>query len=135
MKRKIKVYQLFRRAFDSEGNLIPKEQRTNKILCIGTVLVPSNKKDFIEECIWDLFNWTCWGGARGKRYDGYLSAIRKGFRKDGYRCFPNSNARGYCNSDIFFQLEDKWRIAKSFGWDIADSYDEAVKKVIEQQHY
>ena len=133
MKKKIKVYQLFRKAFDSEGNLIPKEQRTNKILCIGTVIVPKNKKDFVEEAIWDLFNWTCWWYYR--KINIYLKGIRKGFRKQGYRCFPNSNAQGYCNSDIFFKLEDKWMIAKSFGWDTADSYDEAVKKVIEQQHY
>ena len=129
---KVKVFQLQQKRFDSEGNIIPKDKRKNKIVCIGTVIVPKNKKDFIEEEIWDLFNWTCWGGCRGQNYNGYLSAIRKGFRKQGYRCFPNSNAQGYCNSDIFFKLEDKWLIAKSVGWDKADSYEEAVNIVINQ---
>ena len=125
MKRKIKVYQLQRKVFDSNGNLIPKYQRKNKILCIGTVIVPKNEI-LVEETIWDLFNWTCWWH---DKFDTYLKAIRKGFRKQGYRCFPNSNAKGYCNSDIFFKLDDKWMIATPFGWDVADSYEEAVEKV------
>ena len=129
---KVKVFQLQQKKFDSEGYIIPKDKRKNKIVCIGTVIVPKNKKDFIEEAIWDLFNWTCWGGCRGQNYNRYLSAIRKGFRKQGYRCFPNSNAQGYCNSDIFFKLEDKWMIAKSVGWDTANSYEEAVNIVINQ---
>ena len=91
-------------------------------------MVPKNKKYFVEETIWDLFNWTCWWH---DKFDTYLKGIRKGFRKQGYRCFPNSNARGYCNSDIFFKLEDKWMISKPVGWDVADSYEEAVKKVIQ----
>lgn len=128
---KVKVFQLQQKKFDSKGNIIPKEQRKNKIVCIGTVIVPKNKKDFIREEIWDLFNWTCWWNHR--KINIYLKGIRKGFRKQGYRCFPNSNARGYCNSDIFFKLENKWMIAKSFGWDKADSYEEAVNIVIKQQ--
>lgn len=48
---------------------------------------------------------------------------------------PNFNAQGYCNSDIFFKLGDKWMIAKSFGWDKANSYEEAVSIVINQQRY
>ena len=99
---KVKVFQLQQQKADSEGNIIPKDKRKNKIVCIGTVIVPKNKKGFfVEEKIWDLFNWTCWW--RGK-FDTYLKGIRKGFRKQGYRCFPNSNAQGYCNSDIFFQI-------------------------------
>lgn len=129
---KVKVFQLRRKAFDSNGYLIPKEQRTNKILCIGTVIVPKNKTEFVEDAIWDLFNWTCWWH---DKFNTYLKGLRRGFRKQGYRCFPNSNAQGYCNSDIFFKLKDKWMIAKSVGWDSADSYEEAVNKVIENQRW
>jgi len=128
---KVKVFQFQQKAFDSEGNVIPKDKRKNKIVCIGTVIVPKNKKDFIEDAIWNLFNWTCWWHHR--KINIYLKGIRKGFRNRGYRCFPNSNARGYCNSDIFFKLEDKWMIAKSVGWNKADSYEEAVNIVIKQQ--
>lgn len=126
---KVKVFQLQQRKFDSNGNVIPKDKRRNKIVCIGTVIVPKNKKDFIEEEIWGLFNWTCWWH---DKFNTYLKGLRRGFRKQGYRCFPNSNAQGFCNSDIFFKLGDKWMIAKSFGWDEANSYEEAVRLVINQ---
>ena len=127
---KVKVFQLIRKSFDSNGHLIPKERRTNKIVCIGTVIVPKNKTEFVEDSIWDLFNWTCWWH---DKFNTYLRDLRRGFRKQGYRCFPNSNARGYCNSDIFFKLGDKWMIAKPVGWDKANSYEEAVEKIIKQQ--
>lgn len=55
---KVKVFQLQQKRSDSEGNIIPKDKRKNKIVCIGTVIVPKNKKDFVEEAIWDLFNWS-----------------------------------------------------------------------------
>lgn len=130
---KVKIFQLQQKKSDSKGNIIPKDKRKNKIVCIGTVIVPKNKKDFIEDAIWDLFNWTCWW--RHDKFNTYLKGLRKGFRKQGYRCFPNSNAQGYCNSDIFFKLGDKWMIAKSFGWDKANSYEEAVNIVIKQQRF
>ena len=129
---KIKVFQLQRKAFDSNGYLIPKEQRTNKILCIGTVLVPKNKTQFVEDAIWDLFNWTCWNWGK-LQMKSWIYGIRNGIRRDGYRSFPNHNSYGYCNSDIFFKLKDKWMIAKSVGWDKAGSYEEAVEKIIKQQ--
>jgi hypothetical protein len=129
---KVKVFQLQQKKFDSEGNIIPKDKRKNKIVCIGTVIVPKNKKDFIEEAIWDLFNWTCWNW--GKLIDkSWIYGIRNGIRRDGFRMFPTRKAKGFCNSDIFFKLEDKWMIAKSFGWDKANSYEEAVRIVINQQ--
>lgn len=134
MKRKIKVYQLIRKSFDEEGNILPKEQRTNKIVCIGTVITPKKDKGVIEEAIWDLFNWTCWYH-RDKHLNPYLKVLRKGLRKYGYRFFPNSNAQGYCNSDIFFKLDNIWRIARSVGWGSADSYEEAVNIVIKQQRF
>lgn len=126
---KVKVFQLQQRKFDSNGNVISKDKRRNKIVCIGIVIVPKNKKDFVEDEIWDLFNWTCWWH---DKFNTYLKGLRRGFRKQGYRCFPNSNAQGFCNSDIFFKLGDKWMIAKSFGWDEANSYEEAVRLVINQ---
>ena len=79
---KVKVFQLQQKAFDSKGNIIPKDKRKNKIVCIGTVIVPKNKrKDFVREAIWDLFNWTCWWRAK---FNTYLKGIRKGFRRRGY---------------------------------------------------
>lgn len=130
---KVKVYQVIKKSFNKQGLLLPKEERTFKVMCIGTVIVPKNKKEFIEEVIWDLFNWICWW--YDKHLNTYLRAIRKGFRKRGYRCFPNSNARGYCNSDIFFKLEDKWIIAMPVGWDTADTFDEAAQKIINNGKY
>lgn len=134
MKQKVKVFQLQHRVFDSEGNIIPRDKLKNKIVCIGTVIVPKNKKDFVEDVIWDLFNWTCWnwGKLNGK---SWIYGLRNGIRRDGFRMFPTRKAKGFCNSDIFFKLGDKWMIAKSFGWDTADSYEEAVNIVIEQQRF
>ena len=122
---KIKVFQIIWNVFDNKGNIIPKEQRTFKIDCIGTVIVPKNKKDFIEDSVWDLFNWTCWW--YDKHLNTYLKGLRKGFRRQGYRCFPNSNARGYCNSDICFFNGDKWCVAKSVGWEYFDNKEDAFE--------
>ena len=133
MKQKVKVFQVIRGAFDSNGNLIPKEKRTTKVTCIGTVITPNREVSYIKERIWNLFNWTCWW--RSDRKGSYIQAIRKGFRDYGFRFFPNSNARGYCNGDIFFKLNNKWHIALSVGWDEADSYEEALKICIENQRW
>lgn len=133
---KTKVYQVIREAFDKDGYLMPKEQRTTKVLCIGTVVIPDRKngEDHLEESIWDLFNWTCWGwGDRVKAYD---KGIRKGIRSRGIRMFPNRNSEGYCNSDIFFQMWGTWYVAKSSGWDTsAKTYEEAKNICINNQRY
>lgn len=137
MKHKIKVFQIVRTAFNSSGFLLPKEKRTTKVVCIGNVITPNIKPNseplYIEEEIWNLFNWTCWGGQN--RHKSYIKAIRKGFRYRGFRVFPNSNARGYCNGDIFFKLDGVWRVALSHGWKFAYSYEEALKICIESQRW
>ena len=133
---KTKVYQVIRKAFDSDGNLIPKEQRSTKVLCIGTVVIPERKKgeELIEESIWDLFNWTCWGWS--DRKDAYKLGIHKGIRKQGIRMFPNKKADGFCNSDIFFQMWGIWYVAKHCGWDTtAKTYEEAKNICINNQWY
>ena len=113
-KKKVKVYQLIRRPFDKHGNLIPKEQRKEMVVCIGTVLIPKNAKH-PEDSIWDLFNWTCWYWK--DRRKAWIFGIRNGIRRDGFRCFPNTFAAGFCNSDIMIHMDDKWIAAKHFGWE------------------
>lgn len=125
---KVKVFQVFRNSFDADGNLLPREQRTSKIFCIGTVLLPIINEDS-EENIWHLFNWTCWR-ERDRR-----KAIKRGFRYHGIRFLPNSNARGYCNSDIFFNMGGAWHVAEHSGWSSFASYAEAAERCMALQRF
>ena len=126
MRQKIKVFQNIKRCFDKNGNKIPPEERKIVTVCIGTVLTPKHKEPD-EEIIWHLFNWACW-------YKDRKHGIKKGFNYSGYRCFPNNNARGYCNGDIFFEMNGQWFIALSFGWTYATSYENAVR-ISRQKQY
>ena len=130
MKQKIKVYQIFADRCDKNGNYIPKEERTIRVACIGTVITPKNERPLTDEAIWDLFNWTCWGWGklRGK---SWIYGIRNGIRRDGFRMFPTHNARGYCNSDIFFKMNNKWYAAQHYGFATFDTMEEAKQACID----
>ena len=126
MKQKIKVYQTQVIHFDKKGNFIPRNSRKHKIVCIGTVIIPKNKCPMIEESIWDLFNWTCWDWGKLRR-KSWIYGIRNGIRRDGFRMFPTIFARGFCNSDIFFFMNNKWYAAAHFGFETFDSKEEAIE--------
>lgn len=132
--RKVKVYQVRSEHFDKQGNFIKRDQRVPKVFCIGTVILPKREKPMSEESIWDLFNWTCWGWGklRGK---AWILGIRKGIRRNGYRMFPNHNAQGFCNSDIFMRINGKWMVAEHCGFNEVESYDEAVKRAMENSRF
>ena len=126
MKQKIKVYQVTTIKFDKNGNFIPRNLRKFSVACIGTVITPNKKRELIEESIWDLFNWTCWdwGKLTGK---SWIYGIRNGIRRNGFRMFPNTFAQGFCNSDIFFFMDNKWYAAAYCGFETFDSKDEAIE--------
>lgn len=126
MKQKIKVYQVQVTIFDKNGDFIPKYLRKFNVVCVGTVITPNKSREMVEESIWDLFNWTCWGWGKltGK---SWIYGIRNGVRRDGFRMFPTSYAQGYCNSDIFFYMNGKWYAAAHCGFKTFDSEDDAIE--------
>lgn len=126
MKQKIKIYQVQFVCFDNDGNLIPRDLRKHKVVCIGTVITPKDKRALTEEIIWDLFNWTCWdwGKLRGK---SWIYGIRNGIKRDGFKMYPTTFAQGYCNSDIFFFMDGKWYAAAHCGFECFDSKEDAIE--------
>lgn len=123
-ERKIKVYQVVR-PYRNKHGVIPKEERRTMTLCIGTIIMPKHHVENAEERIWEMFNWTCWRSS--ERGGEWLKAVRNGLRISGMRMFPNVNARGYCNSDIFFLQNGRWMVARSYGWETADSFKDAER--------
>lgn len=128
MRQKIKVYQVqIVRRFDELHNPIPWHLRKFKVVCIGTVITPKSKRILMNEDIWDLFNWTCWNWGKIGRQNAWIYGIRNGIRRDGFRMFPNRNAQGFCNSDIFFFMDGVWHAAAHVGFQSFSSRDEAIE--------
>ena len=74
--------------------------------------------DDLAERIWDMTNWSCWAGIDKIGGDGLT--------KNGVTYYPNDNDQGFTNDDIMFCINDKWWVAKSFGWLSLDSFSDAA---------
>lgn len=126
MRQKIKVYQVQVVRFDKKGNSLPKCLRSHKVVCIGTVITPKSERQMTNETIWDLFNWTCWdwGKLSGK---SWIYGIRNGIKRDGFKMYPTTSAQGFCNSDIFFFMNDKWHAAAHCLFETFERKEDAIE--------
>ena len=70
------------------------------------------------EDIWDCCNNSCWWkGKDFRRMRNYKNKFRVKFTKE---------YSGYCNDDLIVEINGRYHVAKSCGWEQCDSFESAL---------
>ena len=112
------------------------EDRFGKLVKIGTVTSEENGKysnsklggeDMLEDAIWNLCNWSCWGDHRtGNRNPTEI-------HHDDLIYERTSEDKGFMNSDLVIVDGEDVAVSLPVGWKMFSNVEEAVKYRLEYE--